>query len=101
MLHRGIVASLGMVAALALGCGDDAGQRGAGSPGAPNAAPPAAGTPSQGGVASESEVVYDARLRGADADVGEWLTTGRTYSEQRFSPLDQIHDKNVGRLHEV
>ena len=55
----------------------------------------------QGGVASESEVVDDARLRGADADVGEWLTTGRTYSEQRYSPLDQINADNVGHLREV
>jgi PQQ-dependent dehydrogenase (methanol/ethanol family) len=49
----------------------------------------------------ESEVVDDARLRGADADVGEWLTTGRTYSEQRYSPLEQINADTVGRMHEV
>jgi quinohemoprotein ethanol dehydrogenase len=60
-----------------------------------------AATPSGGGAPSESEVVDDARLRGADADVGEWLTTGRTYSEQRYSPLDQINESNVGRVHEV
>jgi quinohemoprotein ethanol dehydrogenase len=58
-------------------------------------------TPNGGGVPSESEVVDDARLRGADADVGEWLTTGRTYSEQRFSPLAQINAESVGHLHEV
>src|SRR5262245_34905328 len=88
-----------LLAGLAVACGDDDAKRPGAAPGA--TAPPAAGAASQGGVASESEVVDDARLRGADADVGEWLTTGRTYSEQRFSPLDQIHDKNVGRLHEV
>jgi PQQ-dependent dehydrogenase (methanol/ethanol family) len=61
---------------------------------------PAAASPGGGG-AVESEVVDDARLRGADADVGEWLTTGRTYAEQRYSPLDQINTGTVGRMHEV
>ena len=31
-----------------------------------------------------------ARLRGADRDRDNWLTHGRTYDEQRFSPLAQI-----------
>lgn len=39
-----------------------------------------------------------ARLTGADGDVANWLTTGRTYDEQRFSPLDQIRPENVGRF---
>jgi quinohemoprotein ethanol dehydrogenase len=85
-------------AGLVLACGDESQQRGAAAPNSPSAA--AGGAP-QGGVASESEVVDDARLRGADADVGEWLTTGRTYSEQRYSPLDQINSENVGRMHQV
>jgi PQQ-dependent dehydrogenase (methanol/ethanol family) len=42
--------------------------------------------------------IDDARLVAADADVGNWLTHGRTYAEQRHSPLDQIHAGNVGRL---
>src|ERR1700679_1821633 len=29
---------------------------------------------------------------------GEWLSNGRTYSEQRFSPLKQIDSSNVGKL---
>ena len=29
---------------------------------------------------------------------GQWLTVGGTWNEQRFSPLSQINDKNVGRL---
>lgn len=32
------------------------------------------------------------------ADGGEWLSYGRTYDEQRFSPLDQINTGNVGEL---
>jgi len=38
------------------------------------------------------------RLLNADADIGNWLTYGRTYQEQRFSPLDQINDKNIDQL---
>ena len=39
-----------------------------------------------------------ARLIAADAEPGQWLATGRTYDEQRFSPLDQIDASNVGEL---
>jgi PQQ-dependent dehydrogenase (methanol/ethanol family) len=42
--------------------------------------------------------VDQARLERAGADKANWLTYGRTYDEQRFSPLDQIDDGNVGRL---
>ncbi|WP_084705045.1 PQQ-dependent dehydrogenase, methanol/ethanol family [Beijerinckia mobilis] len=34
----------------------------------------------------------------ADDHPENWLTYGRTYSEQRFSPLDQINAGNVGGL---
>jgi quinohemoprotein ethanol dehydrogenase len=39
-----------------------------------------------------------ARLRAADRDPGDWMSYSRTYSEQRFSPLDQINASNVGSL---
>jgi quinohemoprotein ethanol dehydrogenase len=32
------------------------------------------------------------------AEAGEWLSYGRTYDEQRFSPLDQINGATVSRL---
>jgi quinohemoprotein ethanol dehydrogenase len=38
------------------------------------------------------------RLDAADQEPGQWMSTGRTWSEQRFSPLRQINDKNVQRL---
>jgi quinohemoprotein ethanol dehydrogenase len=31
-------------------------------------------------------------------DPGQWLSPGRTYDEQRFSPLAQINDHTVGKL---
>ena len=34
----------------------------------------------------------------ADSDTKNWLSYGRTYAEQRFSPLAQIDDTNVGEL---
>src|SRR5580704_1147191 len=37
-----------------------------------------------------------AAAKGADSD--NWLTTGRTYADQRFSPLTQINDQTVGKL---
>lgn len=42
--------------------------------------------------------VDDATLRLADADTANWLTHGRTYSEQRHSPLRQVNDTSVARL---
>ncbi len=42
--------------------------------------------------------VDTARILAADSEPGNWLTHGRTYGEQRFSPLDQINTENVGQL---
>ena len=38
------------------------------------------------------------RLVNANDDSANWITYGRTYDEQRFSPLDQIDTSNVGNL---
>jgi quinohemoprotein ethanol dehydrogenase len=38
------------------------------------------------------------RLRRADREPSEWLTNGRTYAEQRYSPLAEIDAGNVARL---
>ncbi len=37
-------------------------------------------------------------LVGANADSADWLTYGRTYDEQRFSPLDQVNTGTVKNL---
>jgi quinohemoprotein ethanol dehydrogenase len=39
-----------------------------------------------------------AAIINADANPGEWLTHGRTYSEQRFSPLAGVTRENVKEL---
>jgi quinohemoprotein ethanol dehydrogenase len=42
--------------------------------------------------------IDDGALRAADSDAANWITYGRTYSEQRFSPLKQIDEQSVSRL---
>ncbi len=42
--------------------------------------------------------VSTSRLVAADAEPGQWMSHGRTYGEQRFSPLAQINAENVGKL---
>ncbi len=42
--------------------------------------------------------VDGARLAAADTDAGNWMAPGRTYGEQRFSPLNKIDADNVKQL---
>ena len=43
--------------------------------------------------------VNAARITAADSEPGNWMSYGRTYNEQRFSPLKQIDAQNVSGLH--
>ncbi len=47
---------------------------------------------------AEASAVDGARIIGADAEPDNWLAHGRTYSEQRFSPLNKINADNVKDL---
>ncbi len=38
------------------------------------------------------------RLTSADADGSNWMSSGRTYSEQRYSPLTQVNTDTVSKL---
>ncbi|GAA0283065.1 PQQ-dependent methanol/ethanol family dehydrogenase [Alteraurantiacibacter aestuarii] len=42
--------------------------------------------------------IDEARMLAADDDPDNWLSQGRTYGEQRFSPLADINADNVGDL---
>ena len=42
--------------------------------------------------------VDEERIINADSEPGNWLSHGRTYDEQRFSPLKQITSANVDQL---
>jgi quinohemoprotein ethanol dehydrogenase len=69
---------------LAAGCG------GGPSPSSTSAAPQPPAKP----VAA----VDAARLTAADTEAGNWMSYGRTYDEQRFSPLKQVDASNVAQL---
>ncbi len=47
---------------------------------------------------SRPAVVDDRALAAADADTANWLSYGRTYAEQRMSPLRQIDERSVEGL---
>jgi|CZKU01.1.fsa_nt_gi PQQ-dependent dehydrogenase (methanol/ethanol family) len=81
-------ARLALVCLLPLAaCDHSSGSEG---PAQPSQAPEAAPTPAL--------EVNAARLVGADHDQDNWLSHGRTYDEQRFSPLTSISTGNVGTL---
>ncbi len=42
--------------------------------------------------------IDQARLNGANSDTANWLSYGRTYGEQRYSPLAQVNADNVSQL---
>ena len=50
------------------------------------------------GSAQQRGPVDDAALRAPESRTQDWLSYGRDYYEQRFSPLDQINDKNAAQL---
>jgi alcohol dehydrogenase (cytochrome c)/quinohemoprotein ethanol dehydrogenase len=49
-------------------------------------------------VGAASRGVTAQRIVGAAGDPNQWLTTGRGYDEQRFSPLAQINTANAAKL---
>ena len=59
--------------------------------GEPVPTPAAADEPASPAVTAE-------RFIAADTEPGNWMTHGRSYDEQRFSPLDSINRGNVGEL---
>ncbi len=53
--------------------------------------------PAQAGARGPADV-DGARIRAADREPGNWMAVGRTYDEQRFSPLAGINTSNVKSL---
>jgi quinohemoprotein ethanol dehydrogenase len=49
-------------------------------------------------VAATIGLIDDARINAAEDEPGNWLAYGRTYEEQRFSPLTQINRDTVDQL---
>lgn len=49
-------------------------------------------------IRAATKTVAAERVQAADGEPGNWLAHGRTYSEQRHSPLADINAENVGEL---
>ncbi|HAT26733.1 MAG TPA: PQQ-dependent dehydrogenase, methanol/ethanol family, partial [Gammaproteobacteria bacterium] len=58
-------------------------------------APKLAETAKETQASSAIGQIDDARINNADSEPGNWLAYGRTYEEQRFSPLKQINKDTV------
>jgi quinohemoprotein ethanol dehydrogenase len=65
------------------------------APGVSNPAPTAVGALDR---LERAAKIDGARIVNADSEPGNWLAHGRTYGEQRFSPLAKITTENVKRL---
>ena len=50
------------------------------------------------GDAQRASLVVDDKTLADESSGDNWLAFGRTYSEQRYSPLTQISDATIGRL---
>jgi quinohemoprotein ethanol dehydrogenase len=60
--------------------------------------PPAAVSSAASASAATHAAVDFQRLVNADAEPGQWLSTGRSYDEQHYSPLERINRDNVVSL---
>lgn len=61
--------------------------------------PVSAVLPAPASAAEEGAARVDSeRLEAAATEAEQWMSTGRTYSEQRYSPLDELDAENVGEL---
>jgi len=90
MLKTKTILSFAVVVALG-GCGQQE-----------SAAPPPVAMPAtpaeQAPAAVTPAAVNEQRLRNADAEPGQWMSTGRNYEEQHYSPLTQLNRSNVATL---
>ena len=57
-----------------------------------------AGTAADTGGQVPGASVDGARITATDKEPNVWLTVGRNYGDQRFSPLEKINDQNVSKL---
>jgi quinohemoprotein ethanol dehydrogenase len=84
--------------ALAAACSREPAEEPATEPAAPAAEAAAPEQDNAERIRNATATINDARIRNANAEPGNWMSHGRTYDEQRFSPLDQIDEASVGEL---
>jgi len=89
--HTRTWALLYVLAFALTGCGEQSNEPASTQSTAPDTSGSPVETPRMGAVT-------EARIIAADKEPGNWLSHGRTYDEQRFSPLEQINRENVGSL---
>ena len=82
-----LLVALTAAMAMAVGCKQT-------KPEKPKTAEKAAPAPVEASVSK----VDGARIQAADSEPGNWMSHGRTYSEQRYSPLKKINRENVSKL---
>ena len=60
----------------------------------------ASGSINRGGASASASIgkIDTPRIVNAESEPGNWLAYGRTYAEQRHSPLTQINKKTIGDL---
>ena len=98
-----------IVSALALGPGGSTGtapapaemDQTADAPASEEAGPQEAGADAAAAAVpsiEEATQITKARIVAADSEPQNWLSHGRTYSEQRYSPLTQVNADNVDEL---
>jgi quinohemoprotein ethanol dehydrogenase len=88
---------VGLLAA-AYACSDDRADQAEGTaPAAADAAATAAGHTAES-IRAATASIDGTRIANADREPGNWLAHGRTYDEQRFSPLKGINAGNVASL---
>jgi quinohemoprotein ethanol dehydrogenase len=93
-MRQGFVLVGLVVGLVTLGCGGEEAPAPVADAELTLSAPEDEAAPARRGAAA----VDDARLRGAGGEAHNWLNHGRDYAEQRFSPLKQIDDANIGSL---
>jgi PQQ-dependent dehydrogenase (methanol/ethanol family) len=94
--HQLRAIAIGLVAAFVAVGGSDVD---ANTDAATDPLPPVSQGPKAMGSDSEGAgAVDDERLRAAASDAANWVTHGRDYAEQRFSPLSQVDTGNVSEL---
>jgi len=101
MLRNRVVQFFSVIPAIALVlCGTACEKKTAAPESAESAVVPAApaGEAAAAAAAPAKFGIDGERIRNADAEPGNWMAHGRTYGEQRYSPLNAINDTNVGEL---
>src|SRR5690606_8502023 len=85
---RMMKAGLAMAVAALIACTDDEVT--------PSSANASTASEDQGGNGARAVLAND--IRGAAENDSEWLSHGRTYAEDRFSPLSQVNRQNISEL---